>query len=800
MDTPSYKFPTKKETDPEVLYASLGSFWTQLFQEKGTIKGYTLGQSEELVQSYYNLIETINSYSADQVSVFHKEKWHAITIKKSEFNRVTLRFEQNEAVYGAQPADDVYYAAQVFKLGFPKNSNLELFTYKLSADFNSCSVLANKVLNPSVIYINGTDFYIKNGIAFLNKNLFEQKDIIKYDLIDDDGSQVYFTDTNNKVIKDQVVVLWAYHAGIDKQALYDSFGYIFNLKLKNDQLYKDILSSLVKFYNNGATVAAIKNIAASLLGAKSVVQEEEVIEDIFEETNVDGSIKFKHVTTDKTAYKFDPYYNILAHLAPGYKVYAGEQLVDAFEYYDHVQQPYWWKNKLSPKVSYNNSNLAFGYPGMHFPSFIFLGNYEGHLYFDNTLALMTYDYTGNLKFPIVGSKHDIDEFNSQLNTRRIAGKLVKESITEKLNLKPGDTYPLYPLDFLFDNFIKSNTAALKVNFKNSNDTKLFMDLFPTLKELLPKHVYLIVYIDFPIQQDVYNSLNNAFLISDRKANADGSDDLTLDSFGIINEVGSVGKHNNPIETKLFTFGHAINLGGSLHVRVGAAGTAPSDTLHYMEGQLSTFIPDEATTAEITRIDILNFCTNGETGTSDPITTTSTTPTTTTTTPTTTTTTPTTTTTTPTTTTTTPTTTTTTPTTTTTTPTSTTTTTPTTTTPTTTTTTTPTTTTTTTTTAAAPTVFTVTNSGFSAYVINGASNPTLNLTKGSTYTFNISAVGHPFWIKTTRTTGQLNAYSTGITNNGTANGALTFTVDAGAPSTLFYNCEFHSSLSGIINIT
>ena len=110
---------------------------------------------------------------------------------------------------------------------------------------------------------------------------------------------------------------------------------------------------------------------------------------------------------------------------------------------------------------------------------------------------------------------------------------------------------------------------------------------------------------------------------------------------------------------------------------------------------------------------------------------------------------------------------------------------------------------TTTTAPAPTVFTITSvfaSGAGAYVINGTGGPTLNLTRGSTYTFNISAVGHPFWIKTTQTTGQLNAYSTGITNNGTANGTLTFTVDAGAPDILFYNCEFHIGMSGVISIT
>jgi hypothetical protein len=99
-----------------------------------------------------------------------------------------------------------------------------------------------------------------------------------------------------------------------------------------------------------------------------------------------------------------------------------------------------------------------------------------------------------------------------------------------------------------------------------------------------------------------------------------------------------------------------------------------------------------------------------------------------------------------------------------------------------------------------TVLTVTNSSASAYVINGSSNPTLNLIRGLTYTFNISAAGHPFWIKTIGGTGTGNAYSTGITSNGTASGTLTFVVDASAPSTLYYNCEIHGLMAGVINIS
>ena len=98
-------------------------------------------------------------------------------------------------------------------------------------------------------------------------------------------------------------------------------------------------------------------------------------------------------------------------------------------------------------------------------------------------------------------------------------------------------------------------------------------------------------------------------------------------------------------------------------------------------------------------------------------------------------------------------------------------------------------------------FTVTASGSSSYVIDGSNNPTLNLLRGFTYTFNVNASGHPFWIQTI--SGQrspINVYSSGITNGGASVGTILFTVPYNAPSILYYVCQFHSSMAGIIRIS
>lgn len=102
-------------------------------------------------------------------------------------------------------------------------------------------------------------------------------------------------------------------------------------------------------------------------------------------------------------------------------------------------------------------------------------------------------------------------------------------------------------------------------------------------------------------------------------------------------------------------------------------------------------------------------------------------------------------------------------------------------------------------------YNVTNSGATAYVFNGeglsnANNPDLTFKRGGTYTFNVNTPGHPFLINSVQGTGTANTYSSGVTNNGAVSGSITFVVPADAPDTLYYNCEFHGSMTGTITIT
>jgi plastocyanin len=107
-------------------------------------------------------------------------------------------------------------------------------------------------------------------------------------------------------------------------------------------------------------------------------------------------------------------------------------------------------------------------------------------------------------------------------------------------------------------------------------------------------------------------------------------------------------------------------------------------------------------------------------------------------------------------------------------------------------------------------FTVGNSGASHYTFTGSdrdntfagdNDPTINCNAGDTLVFNVNAAGHPFFVKTSATTGTGNQVSTGtITGQGTVSAAVTWDTTGVTPGTYYYICQFHSGMVGQIIIS
>ena len=100
---------------------------------------------------------------------------------------------------------------------------------------------------------------------------------------------------------------------------------------------------------------------------------------------------------------------------------------------------------------------------------------------------------------------------------------------------------------------------------------------------------------------------------------------------------------------------------------------------------------------------------------------------------------------------------------------------------------------------------VNNNGVQTYNISGqdrdgrvlGENEQITVTKGDTLLLVVNASGHNLYVKTTQSTGTGNAVTTGITNNGTAQGTITWNTTSVSPGTYYYNCQNHASMFGEI---
>ena len=105
-------------------------------------------------------------------------------------------------------------------------------------------------------------------------------------------------------------------------------------------------------------------------------------------------------------------------------------------------------------------------------------------------------------------------------------------------------------------------------------------------------------------------------------------------------------------------------------------------------------------------------------------------------------------------------------------------------------------------------YTVTNNGAGAYTFSGPAlgdNPNIGpLYRGGTYTFNVTATGHPFYFTTDNGTNfasgtYFGEYTDGVTGSRTDSGTVTIVVPNDAPDTLYYQCGNHSPMRGAITV-
>ncbi|NBQ67619.1 MAG: hypothetical protein EBU46_01830 [Nitrosomonadaceae bacterium] len=562
MQAPTNTYPIQGRANADVLYASMGSFWTQMFNEKATIKGLAVAQAEQMIQQYIELIEHINASSVKDTPVFNTVRNYPLQIRRSTFGTDMPLFGDG-SVFGAQPQYTLY-ADTTFEFGQPKDAETNHWSYKLPEELKHGSVLANRAIQPSKVWVVGADVNIVDGRLYFRSNIFEDPLVTKFNVVDEEGNSVTFVDKDEIVQAEQIAVVWVLNAAVDQQALFYNHGYVFDMFQPSSQKYKDILVGFTKLFANGPSVHNIKSLCAAFLGVTPVIEAEETIVAV---NSNDGQ-----VTTDRHVYVFDKRYLVDDELIlVGAKVHAGDILVHAVEYIDQLTHPNWWQTHMA----------SWG-----FPPHLFVAGVKYELVFKNEIELVVRDADGYIHFPVEGHTDDVRRFNDHLN-------LNADEIGAALGLEPGEVIVLNPLEFIFEQFMKNNCALVSLRFKTLEEAQLFTDIFPIIRQCLPLHVYFIFLFDVGMASELYDwlAMKTPVTIYDEEVtrNADGTT-----ATGFITSIT-----NYKVDPRLQLFAFAKGVPTDL-LQVSLNGEAGADLL-VRDGELVGDLPESQSTKEVNNL-------------------------------------------------------------------------------------------------------------------------------------------------------------------------------------------------------
>ena len=494
---PNFEYPTGDYTNGDILYNSLGSFWTKIFSDKHILKGLAYGQSEELFQKYYNLLEAVNAVSASKTDIFHKEKWTPIRIKKSVFNQVNLQVG-SQYYSGIQPGSSFFHNS-TFKVGESMANNLRLFRTPYDTDIKTIFTIVDRVVSPSLVLVNGIDFELQDGFIYFNKDIFDLSYIPKLSIPSFDAE-------GNETSVDEELLLWSCHTEIDTNLLYTNLGYLFDFKLENTAQYKSILLNTINLLTGGPSVKSLISLGCAFIGVQPVIEDTEVVEDAY---YVDG---VNYVVTDKHVYSapfIDPLSGSGASPVIGNIVHSGDLFFDFVEYFDNVKTPKWWEYVFP--VSPATGNIL----GLALPNYLFCADSENSYFFRNiNTATVSCAYDSDalqykITFPVEGNVADVKAFHDYINApSRVAANMAALGLSAD-TLTRSD---LNPLRFVFENFLQYNAVYVKMKFQTLEQARLFTAYYSIIKKMLPPHVYITFQIKFNLGTEEYNSLNGKSVV------------------------------------------------------------------------------------------------------------------------------------------------------------------------------------------------------------------------------------------------------------------------------------------------
>lgn len=466
-----YRYPADDLDRSPVLLASLGTFWSQLYEGNALVELLMQARAREQQQTNQDMEELLAILNRYTLPLTHRDNWHPLTLRAGELNQTAALLRYGEgAVFGNQPE-----SGRLYKFGVPApNSG---FAFPLPDKLVRAPLVCNRLRTPTRTLTENVDYLLlpEHEAVLFRDNPFDDPDLVVSPVMDEQG-----------VVIDTTATLWIFRGEFDERWLDRHLGSLLGLRHASTPAYRQLLNALLDAVIMGTARKQIEDIVAALTGVPSVQADGETVEVVTQDAY--GRL----VITDQRAYRFASAATPVVTV--GQELAAGAALVDAVVFYE-------FQRGEAP-----DELMSLALPRSFLPQ-----AYKADLAFHNiTVPLVVEeDVAGYTKvsFRIDGLAEDIERFWNDLHT---AGVAAGKTLAQYLDLRAepdgqptAESLPatINPLKFLLGQVLRNHGWAVQIQANSMTTDGLGLQQARWLRKILPAHSFLFILVQLAATED-----------------------------------------------------------------------------------------------------------------------------------------------------------------------------------------------------------------------------------------------------------------------------------------------------------
>lgn len=464
-----YTYPASALDRSDVLLGLLGSFWSDVYQGRDLVGQYLFARGQLNLQSHKNLQEGAATLSRFTTPILHTEHWLPLVLTESQRNNTAASFLHygDPAIYGTQPSGELY------KYGRPIEGSTYIFP--LPAKLRDVRFITNLLFAPSVVYVQGVDFYVdpaRQALVF-RVDPFRDSRIVQGDV---------FTGTE---VTDHLAYLWAFQARLDYDYLNMHWAYVLGATGPSLPTYRDFLNALFDGLVGGCAKGQITQALAAVLDAPMALTDE-----IIRDLPVDNNQRL--IITDQHVYKCplaaEPLIDIGNHVT------AGTLLTDTVQVFE-----------LSRGLVPATLRAIVADKGL------LVGAYLDGITFENkdvVLEVSTADDGHTVvEFEVGGFPEDVRRFWDTVDANGVAaGQTFAHLLDERadpLGEPAAGNLPttINPLQFFVANILRNNFFVAQIKSDQAGRQALDLSLLRLLRKIIPPQTGLLLVLELALPRE-----------------------------------------------------------------------------------------------------------------------------------------------------------------------------------------------------------------------------------------------------------------------------------------------------------